>query len=47
MQFVREGRAFEDDEIAMTAELIAKAELAAAEILALMTASASRRSMTR
>ncbi|MGO9901709.1 MAG: HD domain-containing phosphohydrolase [Solirubrobacteraceae bacterium] len=34
VQFVREGRAFEDDEIAMTAELIAKAELAAAEILA-------------
>ncbi len=34
VQFVREGRAFEDDEIAMTAELIAKAELSAAEILA-------------
>ena len=32
LQFVREGRAFEDDEIAMTAELIAKAELSAAEI---------------
>ncbi len=34
VQFVREGRAFEDDEIAMTVELIAKAELSAAEILA-------------
>ncbi len=34
VQFVRVGRAFEDDEIAMTVELIAKAELSAAEILA-------------
>jgi diguanylate cyclase (GGDEF)-like protein len=32
--FTRDGRAFEDDEIAVIAELISKAELAAAEILA-------------
>lgn len=32
--FVRDGRAFEDDEIALIAELISKATLSAAEILA-------------
>jgi len=31
--FVREGRAFEDDEIALITELISKAELSAAEII--------------
>jgi diguanylate cyclase (GGDEF)-like protein len=34
LHFIRDGRAFEDDEIAVIAELISKAELAAAEILA-------------
>jgi diguanylate cyclase (GGDEF)-like protein len=32
--FVRDGRAFEEDEIALIAELISKAELSAAEIIA-------------
>ena len=34
LRFVRDGRAFEEDEIALIAELISKAELAAAEIIA-------------
>ncbi len=34
LRFVRDGRAFEEDEIALIAELIAKAALSAAEILA-------------
>ena len=34
LRFVRDGRAFEGDEIALIAELISKAELAAAEIIA-------------
>ena len=34
LHFMREGRAFEDDEIIVIAELIAKAELSAAEIVA-------------
>jgi diguanylate cyclase (GGDEF)-like protein len=34
LRFVRDGRAFEQDEIALIAELIAKAELSAAEIVA-------------
>ena len=34
LQFLRDGRAFEDDEIKVIAELIAKAELSAADILA-------------
>jgi diguanylate cyclase (GGDEF)-like protein len=34
LRFVRDGRAFEEDEIALIAELISKAELSAAEIIA-------------
>jgi diguanylate cyclase (GGDEF)-like protein len=34
LQFVRDGRAFESDEIALIAELTSKAELSAAEIIA-------------
>ncbi|MGH2892817.1 MAG: bifunctional diguanylate cyclase/phosphohydrolase, partial [Solirubrobacteraceae bacterium] len=34
LRFLRDGRAFEEDEIAMIAELISKAQLSAAEILA-------------
>ncbi len=34
LRFVRDGRAFEEDEIALIAELISKAELSAAEIVA-------------
>ncbi|MGZ4169498.1 MAG: HD domain-containing phosphohydrolase, partial [Solirubrobacteraceae bacterium] len=34
LRFVRHGRAFEEDEIALVAELISKAELSAAEIIA-------------
>ncbi|HTU98517.1 MAG TPA: diguanylate cyclase [Solirubrobacteraceae bacterium] len=34
LRFVREGRAFEEDEIALIDELISKAELSAAEIIA-------------
>ena len=34
LRFVREGRAFESDEVALIAELISKAELSAAEIIA-------------
>jgi diguanylate cyclase (GGDEF)-like protein len=34
LRFVRAGRAFEEDEIALIAELISKAELSAAEIIA-------------
>ncbi|HEY6525226.1 MAG TPA: diguanylate cyclase [Solirubrobacteraceae bacterium] len=34
LRFVRDGRAFEEDEVALIAELISKAELSAAEIIA-------------